>query len=271
MAAAIVRDAFRIPWRHRALIARLARREISARYRASFFGPLWAVAMPALMLTIYTVVFAGIFKSRWPVPQGGEEVPYALLLFAGLTIFNLLAEPINTSPHLVRGNVALVKQVVFPLEILPVVHFGVALFNASIAATVLLLVHLILRGVPPVSALWLPLIVGPVPLLALGFAWFLSSLGAFLRDAAHVAAPLTTILLFLSALFYPIEAVPPGIVMVVKANPMSAVIEQARAALFFGAAPRVLPLAYAYGVALTVFFVGFWWFRRTRSAFADVV
>lgn len=270
MRPAWIVEPFSSLWSNRSLIARLAGREISARWRGSVLGPIWAIAAPLLLLSVYTFVFATVLKTRWPMPEG-TSAPFSLILFSGLVVFQLFAETINASPSLIRSNPVYVKQVVFPLEILPATTLAVALFNAGVSAVVLAVGYLILHGRPPLSVLWLPVVLLPVPLLALGLAWFLASLGTFLRDTVQIAAILTTVLMFLSPIFYSIDAVPEAYRTLIWSNPLSVVLVQARDALFHGRGPALLPYAISLGLAFVAFVLGFRFFRATKDAFADVV
>src|SRR5258708_29098333 len=103
----------------------------TARYRAFSVGIVWSFTDPSLMLIIYTFGFSVIFKARWSAGSD-SKVEFALVLFPGLIVFNLFSECFNRSPSLILANVSYVKKVVFPLEILPCVAFGSALFLSLI-------------------------------------------------------------------------------------------------------------------------------------------
>ena len=143
-------------WRNRSLIGAMIKREVVGRYRGSFMGILWSFFNPIFMLAVYTFVFSFIFKARWSVGSD-SKAEFALVLFSGLMIFNIFAECINRSPSLILSNVNYVKKVVFPLEILPWVTMGAALFHALISLVVWLIAYGACFGVPPVSLVALPL------------------------------------------------------------------------------------------------------------------
>ena len=123
-------------WQQRNLIRQLLRREITGRYKGSFLGVFWTLLQPLLMLAVYTLVFGMVFEPRW---QGasGSKLELAAILFSGLLVFNLFAECINRSPQLMLENTNYVKRVVFPLNILPIVVMGQALFHAAMSVAVL--------------------------------------------------------------------------------------------------------------------------------------
>jgi hypothetical protein len=121
-------------WRHRALVAELAKREFSGRYRGSFGGLAWSFAQPLFLLAVYTVAFGVILRARWGFSGGTGD--YALMVFAGLIVFNAFAECLTRAPTLVTGNPNFVKRVVFPLEVLPWVMGFTAFFHAFIGIAV---------------------------------------------------------------------------------------------------------------------------------------
>ncbi|MBY0509096.1 MAG: ABC transporter permease, partial [Rhodospirillaceae bacterium] len=168
-------------WRHRMLIAMLAKRDALGRYRGSAMGILWSFFHPLLMLGVYTFVFSGVFKARWTFGQGSPG-EYAIILFAGLIVFTLFSECLTRAPTLILSNVNYVKKVAFPLEILPWVIFGSGLFHLAISLGVWLLFYVVVFGLPPVTALLLPVALLPLVLVIMGMIWFLAALGVFLRD-----------------------------------------------------------------------------------------
>jgi len=257
-------------WRNRTLAKALIQREVVGRYRGSLMGILWSFFNPVLMLVIYTFVFSVVFKARWH-SGSDSKTEFALVLFAGLIMFNLFAECFNRAPSLVLSNVNYVKKVVFPLEILPWVTLGSALFHTLISLFVWLLAYAILFGVPHATVLLWPLIMLPLLLFIMGLTWALAALGVFLRDVSQVIGVMTTVLMFLSPIFYSGESLPEEYRKFLQLNPLTPAIEQARDVLFWGRVPDVASyLLYLAGAAL-VAWLGFAWFQKTRKGFADVL
>lgn len=257
-------------WRHRELIGQMVEREVIGRYRGSVLGILWSFFHPVFMLAVYTFVFSVVFKARW---QGGGESrsEFALVLFAGLLVFNLFAECVNRAPGLILSNANYVKKVVFPLEVLPIVAMGSALFHALVSVAVWLIFYLVLFGLPQTTALWMPLVLSPLVLLTLGLCWLLAALGVYLRDVGQLIGIATTTLMFLSPIFYPLSALPPEYQPLLLANPLSLVIEQVRDVLVWGTPPRLVPFAIELALAALLAWLGFAWFQKTRKGFADVI
>nr|WP_246252033.1 ABC transporter permease [Mesorhizobium camelthorni] len=252
------------------IIRVFAWRHISARYRGSAFGFVWPVITPLLMLGVYTLVFSVIFQRTWQV-QSGSQVDFALFLFAGLICHQLLAECINRGPNLIFENKVYVKKVVFPLQALSYISMLMGLFNFLIGLAILLVMYVIGYGLPPVTALLLPLAVVPLVMLCLGVAWLFSVLGVFFRDMRHLATLLVTLLLFLTPIFYPIEAVPDRIAWVMVLNPMASIVTIVRDVVLVGNLPDAGPVIYAWLSSILFAAVSSIVFVRVQKTFADVI
>ena len=257
-------------WRNRELIRVSAKREVLGRYRGSLLGIFWTFLNPLLMLTVYTFVFSEIFKSRWNAASD-SKTEFAMVLFAGLIAFNLFAECVNRAPSLILSNVNYVKKVVFPLEILPCVALAAALFHSCISLGVWLLAYVVLFGVPQLTVLYLPLVISPFLFFILGVSWALASLGVFLRDISQFIGLLVMVLMFMSPIFYPASALPEGYRFILYLNPLTPVIEEMRAVLYFGDAPDFAMLAVYWLATVLLAWLGFVWFQKTRNGFADVL
>jgi lipopolysaccharide transport system permease protein len=259
------------PASHVNLLWQLARREVLGRYRGSLLGLGWSFVSPLLMLGVYTFVFVGVFKARWPGAESGGGVEFALQLMAGLMVFNLFAELASRSPHLVLEQPNLVKKVIFPLEVLPWVAVLSAAFHWFINAVVLCLAVAVVRGGLPVSALALPLVIAAFLPFLLGLSWFLSALGVYVRDVGQMMVMVVSMGMFLSPVFYSSKALPEILQNWMWLNPLSFVIESVRAVLLQGLWPDWGGLlAYAAG-ASAVAVLGASFFRLTRKGFADVL
>jgi lipopolysaccharide transport system permease protein len=264
------KEIFASIWRNRELITTLVKREVLGRYRGSLMGILWSFFNPVFMLTIYTFVFSIVFKARWN--EGSEsKTEFALILFAGLIIFNLISECVNRAPGLILANINYVKKVIFPLEILPVVSLGAALFHALISFIVWLLVYGIFIGMPHLTALLVPFVIIPLLFFILGISWILAALGVYVRDISQFVGMVMTVLMFLSPIFYPITAIPERYRFFIQLNPISPAIEQIRQVLYWGEIPSPEAWGICLLASLVVAILGFTWFQKTRKGFSDVL
>lgn len=259
-------------WRNRQLIVQMTKREVVGRYKGSAMGMAWSFFSPVFMLVVYTFVFSEIFKSRWGGIGGDDsKTQFAVVLFVGMIVLSLFSEVLNRAPGLILSNVNYVKKVVFPIEILPVIAMGAALFHSIISLGVLLAAFALFNGYLHWTAVFTPLVLLPLIIITLGLAWMLASLGVFLRDVGQTIGIITTVLMFLSPVFYPMTAVPERFRPFIMANPLTFIIEQAREVLIWGHLPEWSGLGIYTLAATAVAWAGYAWFQTTRKGFADVL
>lgn len=257
-------------WRNRDLIAASVKREVLGRYRGSVMGILWSFFNPLLMLVVFTFMFSVVFQSRWG-GDTGSQFTFAMVLFPGLMMFNLFAECINRAPSLILSHPNYVKKVVFPLEILPAVSVLSALFHLLVSLGVWFLAYTLFVGAPHPTVLLLPVVTTPFVMFIMGLSWAFASLGVYLRDVSQVVGVLTSTLMFLSPIFYPVSAFPEAYRYLLYLNPLSPVIEMTRDVLYWGTVPSI-PWLFVYWLAsFTTAWLGFAWFQKTRKGFADVL
>lgn len=257
-------------WSHRKLIGRLAYRDIQARYRGSVMGLAWSIIVPIVLLAVYTFVFSVVFQSRWG-DLDTSKAHFAIMLFCGLLVFNFFSDCVSRAPTLIVSNTSYVKKVVFPLEVLPWVSALSALFNAGVGLLVLLVFYVYVEGAPHPSILAVPVVLAPLMMLVLGLSLFLSSLGVFLRDLQQFIGIIVTVVMFMSPLFYPIEALPAGYRDILSWSPLTITISQARSVLFYGTLPHFQEWLFSLALGWTALWLGFVWFSKTRKGFADVL
>src|SRR5690349_12491840 len=248
----------------------LADREIKARVIGTHLGLGHYVVMPVLMLLVYTFVFSVVFSVRWPGTIDSFS-GFALRVFAGLIPFQFFAEVVNRAPGLVLENSVYVKKVVFPIETLVPTTVVVALFSSLITFIVFLAGYFCSYGLPTVTALWVITLWPPLILITVGLGWILASLGVFLRDLRQLVSILTSVMIFLAPIFYPIAMVPKAFEALIFANPLSYLIEAMRGALFDDVAPSLIVLSVYYFGGFGLAQLGYWVFMRTKKAFADVI
>ncbi|MCG6872990.1 MAG: ABC transporter permease [Gammaproteobacteria bacterium] len=252
------------------LVRQMVRREVLSRYRGSVMGLFWAFLQPLLMLAVYAFVFGVVFKARF-AGRADSQSEFAILLFAGLIMHSLFSECITRSPTLILSNVNYVKRVVFPLEILSWVAVFTAGFHALISALVLVAFALVLGAGVPWTVFLFPVVLLPLLLLCMGTSWFLASFGVYVRDVNQIVAVISTALLFLSPIFYPVTALPDFIQPYVYLNPLTVMIEASRDVLVRGNWPDWHALGLYTVISALVAWLGFFWFQNTRRGFADVL
>ncbi|QDU10966.1 ABC transporter permease [Gimesia aquarii] len=256
--------------KNRQLIWQMTKRDVIGRYKGSTLGLTWSFFNPLIMLAVYTFVFSIAFKARWQTGSDSKS-EFALALFIGMIVHGLLAESVNRAPSLILNNVNYVKKVVFPLEILPWVAMGATLFHTLVSLFVWGLFFIAVNQTFQWTALFLPFIFAPLIFFTLGLTWFLAALGVYLRDVGQVTSVFTTVLLFMSPVFYPISNIPERFQPYLYANPLTFIIEQSRAVLMWGQVPNWEGLLLSLIISLFVAWLGFSSFQKTRRGFADVL
>lgn len=257
-------------FRNRGLIINLVHREVVGRYKNSMLGLFWSLVTPALMLAVYTFVFSIVFRARWN-PENETKIEFSMILFAGLIVFNVFSECINRAPTLILSNINYVKKVVFPLEILPWVVMGSALFHFAISLGVWLVAYLLLIGMPNWSVLLIPFVMAPLIFFVMGLSWAAASLGVYLRDVSQISGIVVQALMFLTPIFYPVSAVPEGIQILMFINPLTSAVEMLRDVIYWGRLPNFLIWSAGTAASLIIAILGFSWFQKTRKGFADVL
>ena len=252
------------------LIVPLARRELVARYRGSALGLLWAVLTPVVMIAIFTFIFAKIFHARFGA-ESASVWDYALYLFCGLLPWTAFQESLQLASNVIATHANLVKRVVFPLEALPIAQSLAALANQLFGTAALLIAALIIRHELHATLVWLPVLLLPQLAATLGWAWFIASLGVFLRDTAQAVGLALMAWMYLTPIIYPESLVPEGYRSFINLNPFTSLIRSYRRILLEGTPPDWRGLAYFSLFALVCFIFGYWWFAKTRRNFADVI
>lgn len=258
------------------LAVQLTRRDIGSRYKGSVLGVFWSLLTPLFLLLIYTFVFGAVFQSRWPVPEGtGAEVPslaeFALILFTGLVVFYLFSDVVTRAPGLILANKNYVTRIVFPLEILPVVALGSALFQFVVSMSILIVAVILTFGGLSVTLIAMPLIILPYCILILGLGWLFAALGVFMRDINQFLATVVSGLMFLGPVFFARSILPDTVATWIMLNPITVPIEEMRKILIFGDWPDFKLLGIYTLVALAIALLGWLVFGHLQKGFADVV
>lgn len=253
-------------FRQRVAYRQFLMRAISRRYRMSSLGFLWTMVIPLASLAIYTFVFGVVI----PV-ESVDTTTFTLRLFSGLIVFWVMAEIVTQSPGSIVEQTNLVKKSVFPLEIIPAVVVGTALFHCLVSTLVLVAALVVLGKPVHLTIMFFPIVMMPLALLMLGLAWLLAGIGVYFRDLTHIVGLVMTAALFLSPVFYPTERLSPGLQRGIVFNPITVIVDEARAVLLDGHMPDWRRLGLYFAVAWMIAALGLAFFRRARKNFADVL
>ena len=255
----------------RELVISLVRREIRSRFAGTFLGLAWSVLAPLVMLLIYAFVFGVVFQARWGHGSEQNLANFAVVIFCSISAFNIFQECLLRAPMAVVSQPNLVKKVVFPTETLVLSLMGAALFQGVINFALVIFANYLVTHTFHWTVVFLPLILLPLIFLTLGMGWLLASLGVFFRDIQQMVGLLANALLFLTPIFFSLEALPNSLKTFAMLNPLAIIVEAVRKVVLWGVIPDLWPLFVCFVFSWCVMQFGYAVFMRTKPAFADVI
>ncbi|BAY80994.1 ABC-2 type transporter [Calothrix parasitica NIES-267] len=261
-------------WTKFDLLRTLVRRDLEARYKGSVLGNLWSLVNPLSQLLIYTYVFSVVLKVKLSLRglPANENVSFGLWLFAGLLPWIAFSTGLVQSAGSVVGQPNLVKKVVFPLSLLPLVPIVSALIESSFGLMMLIFVVALSSGTLHTTLAFLPLVWIPQLLLTAGFGYLAAGLTVFLRDIPQTLNVILNIWFYVTPIVYPITSIPESWQnWVLWLNPLAAIVEVYRDFVLMGEVKHWDELGIAFTISGIVFIVGVFVYRRLRPAFADVL
>lgn len=265
-----VKNAVLFPIQDRRLLRLFVLRDLHSRYKHSWIGLLWLIIQPIILLSIYTLVFQHILGVRWGAQQS-SGVDFALNLYLGLLVFNIFSESLQAAPSVIRVHSNLIRKVILPIRILPSIPVGLAICDAVLGLLIWFLIYLVALGVPPLTAFYFPIVLLPFVLMVTGVCWIVASLSVYMRDVAQITRFVVTGLLFLSPIFFPLQAMPADLQGILSLNPLAIVIEMLRDVLIAGVSPDWDTYIGFFTISLVVYFAGYFWFDLTSDGFVDVL
>jgi homopolymeric O-antigen transport system permease protein len=254
-------------FRYRGLIQSLVARELKARYRGSVLGFFWSFINPLLLLTIYTLVF------KYVMPGTRTDVePYAVFMFCGILPWTWFASSLAESSNVLISGGNLIKKVLFPAEILPVVTVLANMIHFFLGLLILAAFLAYYRLPPHLTVLWLPLVVLVQLILTIAFALILSALTVHFRDIRDILSNLLTFWFFATPIIYPWFQAPPIAKRFLNLNPFTHLAVSYQEILFFRGDFGHLKWLLVLGAISVVFFLfAYFVFDRLRDTFAEEV
>lgn len=256
--------------RNRNLLFHLTRRDITSKFKGSYAGLIWSFLNPLFLLVVYTFVFSVIMKAKWGLKDEGN-LDFAIVLFAGLIVFNMYAEATNRAANIINDNKNYVKKVVFPLNILPIIIVNSSFFNGLISYLILFIALLLFKNTLNYQCALVLVLIVPIYLMTLGLTYFISAISVFVRDVGQVISIFNMAFMFLSPIFFPMERMPEKFQFIASMNPIAYIVTQVRDTLIFSKGFNWHGYCLATLTSFIIFFIGFWIFTSLKKDFADVI
>jgi ABC-type polysaccharide/polyol phosphate export permease len=232
-------------------------------------GLFWNVLNPLAMLVLYTFVFSVILKVKF-----GEDATtgnFALYLFCGMVPWLAFSDAVDRSTRLIMRHQNLVKKTVFPLEILPCYTTVSSLVTECVSLAILMVAVILMLGKISMHLVLLPVLLVLQTFFALGFALFFSSICVFFRDIMHFVGLMLLAWMFATPIMYPESLYPDRLRFLVWGNPMALLVGMFRDVVLNGTTPPLWEMGLFFFWTAVVFYLGLFFFDKTKSEFADVI
>ncbi len=239
--------------------------EFDRRYAGSLFGKVWIFLHPLLLLSIYLFVYMVIFRMKFP---GYSQLSYVLFVFCGLIPYIGFSEAITSGCVSVKSNMHLVKNVMFPIELIPVRTVFVSMVMQLVSMGIVLILSLG-EGLPSIHLVWLPLVFVLQVMFLIGIVWILSCLAIALPDVSYFVNLFVLFLMFVSPIGFKPEMVPFALKMVLYCNPIFYMIEMYRSSMLYGEFPNLIIALVYFIMAVGTFIVGGVFFKKFKGVMVD--
>lgn len=246
------------------LIWALGSRDIRARYRRSFLGPLWGILQPFFLMVAFTILNRFINISS-------DGIPYAIFSYSVLVPWTFFTAIANGTASCIINNASILKKISVAREIFPLTTVLSAGFDLMMSGVVLALMMLWFQVPVGWSLLWLPLLIVLTAAFGLAIGMGISCFGIFKRDFLLAGNFLIQFGLYMSPIIYPLSRVPEGWRWLYVLNPMVGILEGFRKVLAHGQQPDFALLGFALPGMALVFLIVIPLFRKTAQYFADVL
>lgn len=254
---------------NRYMIRSMIIHDMKKRYVGSFMGIFWSVIQPLTQLLVYYFIFSVVFKMRLGPEYGGTH--FTIWMISGLLPWLLFAEVIGRSPSSVLDQSTMIKKMVFPSEILPIVTLCAAIISHLIGMIILIGLLLALGGTIPIKILLIIPYLFALGIFALGLSWLMSSLNVIIRDIGQIIVVVLNIWFFLTPIVYKYESVPVSVQKLFRLNPMLHIVDGYRVALLGKTDMDIAGFAYVMLIGTIFLVAGALTFRKLKPIFADVL
>lgn len=250
----------------RGLIWRLVVRDISARYKQSVFGILWAFLAPLVMMVVFVWV-----KNKNILPIGETIMPYAAFVFLGQIVWLLFSHGVTTCANCLVAAGSMLTKINFPKEVLVLSAVGQTIFEFLIRIPLLLIVFVCVGFTPKLTILLVPFALLPLLLLVVGLGFFVSLFNAIIRDVSSILGIFMNLGMFVTPVIYPPPATWPISFWINYANPVSGFVTAARDLVLVGSLTDPASYVSSVIVSILLFFVGWRLFHLVEPKIAERV
>ncbi|MFA5164045.1 MAG: ABC transporter permease [Candidatus Omnitrophota bacterium] len=253
-------------WSYRELAFFFVWRDIKIRYKQTIMGAMWAVFQPFFAMVVFTVFFGKLAK----MPSDG--IPYPVFVYVGLLLWNYFAFGLAHASNSMISNSNIIQKIYFPRLIIPLASSLIGLIDFAVASVILAMLMVYYSYVPNFSGLvYVPFLLLIAFFSSLGIGSILASLNVKYRDVQYIIPFFIQMMMFLTPVIYPASIVGSKYRWILSLNPMTAVIETARAAIFGNSRVDIHSLCISGAVSLFLFIFGVVYFRKTERYFADII
>lgn len=252
-------------WRYRELFYFFAWRDLKVRYKQTAIGVLWAVFQPFIAMVVFSVFFGGLAK------MPSDNIPYPIFVYVGLLFWQFFSISLSQASGSLVNNKEIITKVYFPRLILPISSILTNFVDFLIASAILIGLMFYYHYLPNLAGLIiLPLLLLITFLIAIGLGLFLAAVNVKYRDVRYALPFFIQMMLFVTPVIYP-TSILKSYSWILALNPMTGVIEAARAAIFGNASINWDLLLISGIVCFLLFVLGLIYFKRTEKYFADLV
>lgn len=255
---------------HRQLIYYMTYKELTDRYAGSNLGLIWTIIQPLFLVGFYAIIFTFIFKVQ--ISTNSTPLQYGLYAIIGLIPWLSTSEGLTRSISSITSKSSLVKQAIFPIEILPVSTILTSFISLLVGLTIyLIIIFIFLPDQTSALMLALPIVIFFNFLLSLGIAYLLAIAGVYFRDLNELITILLTVGIFITPILYLENSIPQPFQFIMQFNLIAHIIYVYRDVLFYGQINH--PLSFiVFPVAAVIFFIaGFYSFKKVKHLFANVL
>ena len=253
-------------WEYRELLYFFVWRDIKVRYKQTAVGAMWAIFKPLIAMLIFTFFFGRFAK----MPSDG--IPYPIFVYTGLLLWTYFSFGLSQASNSMVSNAGIIQKIYFPRFIIPLSSSFVGLVDFFVASFILAGLMIYYHYIPNFTGiLYVPLLILISFLSSVGLGSFLAAINVKYRDVRHVVPFFIQMLMFLTPVIYPVSMLGKKYKWILSLNPMSGVIETARAVFLGGKDVDWHLLSLSIAVSVVLFVLGIVYFRKTERFFADII